>query len=188
MHDDHSKRTKPPSERLRPAGGLGRSLVEPASLGDDSLDWTVQDWKVIRDRSAPIEFDWFAADLHGNVAVMTSYGVGPSPARVRSSRTRFNALLKFVVRLPHTTNAFLDPAAARGDYSDWREYARQGLFAYDNGDVHAPHLQSYERIARPVVPVSLAALNLPKHLRSLVPVLPMLFPSTLSLAFDLIPP
>ena len=151
----------------------------------DDLDWDSRCWEVIRAQSDYIEFDWFARDIAGHVAVLSSYGVGPSPVVVRTSRADFNSLLRVFSELPETTVAVVDPMPP-GRTDDWEQYARCGLFGYDNADISGGDPR-YQRIASPKVPRGFAELSIPQHLATRIPVLPVLFAQSSSIFFTSIP-
>jgi hypothetical protein len=98
------------------------------------------------------EFDWFAADESGQVAIFATGGGGPVPAQVL------------------TDAAFHDAVGDQIDVSGWgtdavwSSYARAGLFAYDWDE----RRNCYSRVAVPAQPVGdglsalLAAVVLPR--------------------------
>jgi hypothetical protein len=57
----------------------------------DDLDWDDAHGEAIQARSGQVEFDWFARDAQGHVAVLASFGSAPSPWVIRESRVDFNA-------------------------------------------------------------------------------------------------
>jgi hypothetical protein len=148
-------------------------------------NWDEGSWRVIQEQSDYVEFDWFARDLVGNLAALASFGTAPSPAAVRTSRTDFNAIMQFFSRLPAITAAVVDPLPS-GQTDDWEDYARCGLFAYDNADINGGNPR-YERIASPETPLRLARLALPEHLLSLLPMLPVVFADSRSIPFASVP-
>jgi|SRR5688572_14086 len=155
--------------------------------GTDDVDWDEWSWETIVSREGCIEFDWFAVDAIGHVAALSSFGTGPSPVSVRESRERFNTLLRRVACLPQVTSARVESGCLYGDTESWQAYARRGLFGYDNGDVHAPHLKRYERIACPAVPISVAELGMSADLLLCLPRLPVIFADSLWIDFVCLP-
>ena len=97
--------------------------------------WNEKVWKVIVDQSGDVEFDWYAYDRLGNVAVFSSFGRGAIPTAAKTCRDAYNELYDLVEALPETTQAILVYDGA-GSYDDWLTYARQGLFGYDYQDAH----------------------------------------------------
>lgn len=153
---------------------------------ESDLDWDSGSWEVIRAQSDYIEFDWFARDQKGQLAALSSFGVGPSPAVVRASRSDFNVILRVMSMLPERTASLREPNTGLQDTEDWERYARLGLFAYDNARVHSAG-SLYRRIARPAAPVLLTALGLAEELSNLIPVLPVAFDESAAIPFTLIP-
>jgi len=152
----------------------------------DELDWDSESWDAIKAQSGQIEFDWFARDAQGHIAVLSSFGVGPSPVIVRGSRVLFNALLRRFWDLPESTNSHLEPNHGLKRTYDWEYYARLGLFAYDNARVHGgPPV--YRRIAKPEAPIVFAALGLATELSDLVPLLPIALSKNVEIPFEMIP-
>ena len=156
-------------------------------VDDDQPFWDAETWEIIATQADQIEFDWFAVDQTGVLGVFSSFGTGPTPELVRSSRERFNKLLLAVVRLPRTCSPmFHQPASV--DTSDWEAYARRGLFAYDNGDVHAQKPpRHYQPIAWPARPLRLAESSIPSDLHAALPVIHVTFQADAPVPFELIP-
>jgi hypothetical protein len=154
-------------------------------LPADDLDWNSELWEVIRSQSDYIEFDWFARDLAGHLAALSSFGVGPSPSPVRASRADFNSLLRVFSGLSESTVAVVDPSPP-GRTDDWQRYARCGVFAYDNADIHGGD-PIYKRIAHPQTPLRFADLRLPPGLVACLPCLPIVFAESLSIPFVSVP-
>jgi hypothetical protein len=151
----------------------------------DKLDWDSGCWDVIQAQSDYIEFDWFARDVAGCLAVLSSFGIGPSPAIVRASRPDFNAVLRLFSQLEETTTAIVDPMAS-GRTVDWEHYARRGIFGYDNADINGGDPR-YERIASPKDPLPFRELSIPQALVTRIPVLPVIFSQSSSIFFTSIP-
>ncbi len=113
------------------------------------------------------EFDWFAVDKSGEVAVFASAGVGPVPSQGRAAAEDHDAIGEQIV------------VTGWGTKTVWESYARVGLFAYDWDDQR----HCYSRVAQPDQPVNeglsvrLAAIALPR--------LPLSFRTSPSIAADL---
>lgn len=90
--------------------------------------WSPEQWAIIASRSGTLEFDWFATDREGHLAVFSSFGTGPSPEVVRSSQTLYGRLFHTLTSLPVSSDIEIVHAYRSTD--DWETYARQGLFAY----------------------------------------------------------
>jgi hypothetical protein len=105
------------------------------------------------------DFEWYAADASGQLAVFTSAGLGPIPQSVFSSRDAYVALVSFLENRPLSPMCTLNPNA-EGDLWFWAESARRGLFGYDwnapagSRTARAP----YRWIATPEVSLSVDAL------------------------------
>lgn len=99
------------------------------------------------------EFDWFAVDLSGFLAVFSNAGRGPVPASVWANRVPYNALVEACAKLP-TAFAIEKVFEGSGTYSDWWNYAARGLYAFDFQDVHRTKpLRAYDLMARPQLPI-----------------------------------
>jgi hypothetical protein len=98
------------------------------------------------------EFDWFALDDAGEIAVFATAGIGPVPAQVRTASDDHDAIVDRVA------------VTGWGTPSVWDSYARVGLFAYDWDDQR----RCYSRVGQPSQPVNedlsgpLAAMALPR--------------------------
>jgi hypothetical protein len=105
-----------------------------------------------------VEFDWYALDREGHLAVFTTAGSGPVPAAIWDRREEFHALEAAVDALTAAAD-FEEVYAGYGNYLEWHDLARKGLFAFDYQDVHRTRqLHHYDLMARPVNPVSAAQL------------------------------
>ncbi|MGQ0798525.1 MAG: hypothetical protein ACT4NL_00225 [Pseudomarimonas sp.] len=89
------------------------------------------------------EFDWFAADSEGRLALFATAGFGPVPDSVLSATEAHDAVSDSLEVSDWGTSAV------------WESYALAGLYAYDWSD----HQGSYLRVAQPakLVPAALAA-------------------------------
>lgn len=65
------------------------------------------------------EFDWFAVDKHGRLAMFSTAGEGPMPA----------AVLRSIVQHDAVSEAIETPNV--GSELVWRDFGRAGLFVYD---------------------------------------------------------
>lgn len=82
---------------------------------------------------AGMEFDWFAIDAAGHVAVFATAGCGPVPSQVRADAAKHDLVGDQI------------EVAGWGTSAVWESYAMAGLFAYDWDDLH----QRYSRVACP---------------------------------------
>ncbi len=112
------------------------------------------------------EFDWFALDDAGEVAVFATAGFGPVPAQVRTASELHDAIGDRIA------------VAGWGTPTVWDSYASMGLFAYDWDD----ESRCYSRVGQPSRPINedlsvpLAAMALPR--------LSLSFRNSLSIAPD----
>jgi hypothetical protein len=83
------------------------------------------------------EFDWFAADESGQVAIFATGGSGPVPAQVLTDAVFHDELGDQI------------EVSGWGTDEVWTSYARAGLFAYDWDERH----HCYSRVAAPAQPV-----------------------------------
>jgi hypothetical protein len=114
-----------------------------------------------------IDYEWFAFDAVGHIAVFTTAGVGPIPKPVLASRAAEDALGEFAHHLPIRGTAVMLVSLPRPD--DYMAFAAQGLFAYDWADVHRSARDwsgVYELYARPDRPIS--ACDMPVQFQSLL--------------------
>ena len=98
------------------------------------------------------EFDWFALDDAGEVAVFATAGSGPVPAQVRTASGDHDGMGDRVA------------VTGWGTPTVWDSYAKVGLFAYDWDDQR----RCYSRVGQPSQPINknlsvpLAAMALPR--------------------------
>ena len=98
------------------------------------------------------EFDWFALDDAGEVAVFATAGFGPVPAQVRAASEDHDAIGDRIT------------ATGWGTPNVWDSYAELGLFAYDWDEQR----RCYSRVGQPSQPINeglsvpLAAMALPR--------------------------
>jgi hypothetical protein len=83
--------------------------------------------------SAGVEFDWFAIDQDGFIALFATAGSGPVPASVLASTSAYEAIGGSI-----SVSGF-------GSSAVWQSYAQAGLYAYDWSGAQA----SYVRVAEP---------------------------------------
>jgi hypothetical protein len=99
-----------------------------------------------RNEISGIEFDWFACDRDGHVALLSTAGNGLVPTSIREAAGEMDMLQEhFQVASPTR--------------SEWEEFAALGLFVYDCGTLHE---ETYRRLAVPATP--LRQIELPGRL------------------------
>ena len=104
-----------------------------------------------------IEWDFLAVDATGSVALLSSAGYGPIPARVLDQRPLVERAVSELEALPPVGAADdrRDPSNRSGDYADWFTMSERGLFAYDWRVHHGP----YTLVSAPTVTLELSALG-----------------------------
>ena len=133
------------------------------------------------------EFDWFALDQEGRLGVFSTAGAGVIPGVVvRSGPAVYNSVIAVVLARPCCS--FHRVSRESGSIADWRDYAQQGLYAFDFYDVHrvgAAKKGGYDLICRP--DVALVRADLPDTIADRLPSLPIVFASTNFVPTELIP-
>lgn len=129
-----------------------------------------------------LEFDWFAQDRTGQLAVFTSAGKGFIPRSVFSASVGpYNDFVSAIAN--RAVSAAILEFSGDGRFQDWREFAEHGLFSYDFQDLHrvgGEKRDGYDLMYGPSIPATVA--DLPVHVVSYLPVLDTLFGNT-----DIIP-
>ena len=108
------------------------------------------------------EFDWFASDQAGEVALFATGGSGPIPDSVASAIGEHDSV-----------GARLE-VSGFGTLSVWQSYSRAGLYAYDWSDSASRYIQVATPTSKPSANVA-AAISCIKGL----PQLALLFPHAL---------
>ncbi|WP_454831318.1 hypothetical protein [Pseudoxanthomonas wuyuanensis] len=80
-----------------------------------------------------VEFDWFAIDRDGQVALFATAGHGPVPASVLDASDTHDAIGEAIA------------VSSLGSIAVWQSYARAGLYAFDWSEPQG----SYVRVAEP---------------------------------------
>ena len=111
------------------------------------------------------EFDWFATDQEGRVALFATAGAGPVPTSVL-------ALLE-----AHGLVGDSLEVEGWGTQSVWESYARVGLYAYDWSDSQGQYL----RQAEPAAPLTNNVATAVSSIRNL-PRFALLFSQTTAIA------
>ena len=103
------------------------------------------------------DIDWFAADAEGNILHVASGG-GVLPESVAASQEVLLALHQHFLLRPETGAAQLADGADPAEASGAARYARRGLSSFAKIQLHAPTDSQYRLVARPAVPLTVAAL------------------------------
>jgi hypothetical protein len=97
------------------------------------------------------EFDWYAIDACGHIAMLTSFHLNGVPARLLSNRTEFLDVHMAVHQLPKQ-GAAVPIASCRTD--SWMDYSKVGLFGFSSHDEPTTH----EKMSAPSAPILTDAL------------------------------
>lgn len=114
-------------------------------------------WSDFADGFSPyLDFEWYATDADGRVALLTSAGFGPVPLAVFQARPAYQAVRAFLLGLPERPGRVIDPAPG----SCWASAARRGLYAYDWDARQGQPMprRPYRRQAIPLEPLWVAEL------------------------------
>lgn len=112
------------------------------------------------------DYEWYAADAVGHVAVFTTAGIGPIPVSVLTARPLADAFAEAVWKMPARGRATMLISLPTPD--DYIHFASCGFFAYDWHDVHRTILKThrYEMLSRPGTPIHVS--ELPEQFQSLL--------------------
>lgn len=100
-----------------------------------------------------IEWDFLAHDRDGLIAMFTTSGAGAIPPAVFGERAAVEQGVD-ALRCMHPRGESVDLRSQdrlSGNYSDWFECSRRGLFTYDWHLHHGP----YVRVSAPTVPLGI---------------------------------
>ena len=104
-----------------------------------------------QDAFVGLEFDWFAIDGAGQLAICASAGWGEIPAAILASAGAGNtpdAYIGALIQSLPETGGYRCEAQGPGTCQDWRLLGSRGLYAYDWVHWAGP----YTRIVAPEVP------------------------------------
>jgi len=123
---------------------------------------TETDWEKIKSQNCDYEFDWFANDRLGQLAMFSSFNRGYRPECVTKSLELYKELEEILENLEKTTKATkLTKENCRLD--DWIEYSEKGLFSYDLQDVHRETEKGqFDIFFKPEKPITINELDLEK--------------------------
>ena len=103
------------------------------------------------------DIDYFATDADGHIVHVASGG-GRLPESVAASQADLLALHQHFLTRPETGAAQLAEGVDTAEASGAARYARRGLFSFAKTNLHERADARYQLVARPAVPVLLAAL------------------------------
>jgi len=114
----------------------------------------------------PGDYEWYACDASGHVAVFTTAEVGPIPLSILSHRATADTFAGIVETMPSRGSSTL--LVSLPDPRWFRDVASCGFFAYDWHDVYrtSSFSQRYEMLSRPDSPIHVS--ELPVQLQPLV--------------------
>lgn len=104
-----------------------------------------------REELSGTEWDFLAVDQDGSLAILSTAGYGPIPSVVLNAASVVNAATGMLPELRMIGQSIDSRVDRAGDYSDWYELSRRGLYAYD----WRVHRGPYERVSTPTVALSL---------------------------------
>jgi hypothetical protein len=112
------------------------------------------------------DYEWFATDSAGHVAVFITAGVGPIPISILKARELADAFAEAVWKMPARGKAKMLVSLPTPD--DFIHFASRGFFAYDWHDVHATFFKTYryQMFSRPGTPIHIS--ELPEQFQSLL--------------------
>jgi hypothetical protein len=127
-------------------------MANPASRPSELYDWG--------------DYEWYAVDASGHVAVFTTAGIGPIPISVLTARLLADSFAEAVWKMPAKGRATMLVSLPTPD--DYIHFASRGFFAYDWSDVHraAWKTHRYEMQSRPDTPIHVS--ELPEQFQSLL--------------------
>jgi len=100
--------------------------------------------ETFNERFPGFEFDWFAQDVEGNIALFSTGGFGPVPSTVQAHFQGHDSAVSSI-DVPHW-----------GSLTIWKDYARQGLFVFD----WVPNVGPYRLMEQPEGKISAALQHL----------------------------
>ena len=103
------------------------------------------------ERFPGFEFDWFAQDAEGHLALFSTGGFGPVPSNVQAHFQAHDRATSSI-DLPHW-----------GSLDVWKDYAQQGLYVFD----WLPHAGPYRQLEQPAGELSAALQHLLLHVTGL---------------------
>ena len=92
------------------------------------IPWPLE-WS-LHHRFSGLEFDWLARDRDGHVAYFASGGCGPMPPAAAEHSGSLE-LFELATSHPVWCEAVPQAVPLDGDYDDWKQIARRGIFAFD---------------------------------------------------------
>lgn len=97
---------------------------------DDYLDGCSESFDLAARGTRDVEFDWFARDAVGNLALLTTGGHLAVPLEVLRDKEAYLRVCAAFHQLPERGTASLKRPGV-GDFEDWLRASRRGLYSYD---------------------------------------------------------
>jgi len=136
-----------------------------------------KDYALVAAKLTLIEFDWFAIDKLGQVAVFSSVTSGYIPEKVFSSYETFAGLTSLLNALPRFANVQI-VTKELGGMDLWLEWSQRGLYAYDYIDVHRTmKFDRYDLIAVPEQPLLKKVIAQIEQFKEVIPTFNLIFSS-----------
>jgi hypothetical protein len=155
------------------------------TLTPKTIMWKIDDeaiWKCITNPEYEMEFDYIGIDILGQVALFSTFNTGFIPDCVIRSRALYNDLATFLETLTVSSDA-LKIETKEGQYDEWEEYARKGIFAYDNENIHSTNnVDRYHLIYKLLKPINISGLSGLQNFKTIIPSFNLEFKD--SLTFD----
>ncbi|MCK8520407.1 hypothetical protein M0D21_02445 [Aquimarina sp. D1M17] len=127
--------------------------------------------EIIKNGAYSHELDWIAQDNLGQIAIFSAIMEAPIPKVIGKSYALFSELELIINQLTEKGNA--EPITKNNrNISDWLEYSKKGLFAFDFQDVHREKqdkLEHYDLISIPSNPIYIHDLKLKKEIEGIIP-------------------
>lgn len=117
---------------------------------------------IYRSALTGVEFDWFAIDSSGFLALCSSAGFGPIPdsvLAVATPTTRPDDATDDLLNVLPERGQAVPEGRGPGTCEEWRALARRGFFVYDWRHRQGP----YERVIHPSAPLRVSACRNPGY-------------------------
>ncbi|HMF19985.1 MAG TPA: hypothetical protein VKE98_22455 [Gemmataceae bacterium] len=123
------------------------------------MEWDEYFDSAAKGRRPTSDFEWYAVDDKGQVALLTSAGFGAIPLQVFLDRDIYYSAREYFNSLPHRCGSklFVNDSS---NLSSWRDVVHRGLFSYDWSNSAGQYTpgKPYTLIAAPQKPITLFEL------------------------------